>query len=118
MTLCLEAQTSSRRPIEDLQAWILEHLGDNLNVEALAIRCGMSPRHFARVFTSEKEITPARFVEQARVEAARTLLGEGRRGLKEVASHCGFGSVDVMRRAFARVLGVTAREYANRFRSC
>ena len=61
----LEVQTSSRRPIEDLQAWILEHLGDNLNVETLAVRCGMSPRHFARVFTSEKEITPARFLEQA-----------------------------------------------------
>jgi transcriptional regulator GlxA family with amidase domain len=114
----LAAQISSRRPIENLQAWILEHLGDDLSVEMLAARCGMSPRHFARVFASEKEITPARFVEQARVEAARTLLGEGLYGLKEVASHCGFGSADVMRRAFARVLGVTAREYASRFRGC
>jgi transcriptional regulator GlxA family with amidase domain len=112
----LAAQASSRRPIENLQAWILEHLRDNLNVETLAARCGMSPRHFARVFTSEKEITPARFVEQARVEAARILLSEDQHGLKEVASHCGFGSADVIRRAFARVLGVTAREYANRFR--
>jgi transcriptional regulator GlxA family with amidase domain len=111
----LEAQTSSRRPIEDLQAWILDHLRDKLDVETLAARCSMSPRHFARVFAKEKEITPARFVEQARVEVARTLLGEGRRGLKEVASQCGFASAVLMRRAFARVLGVTAREYADRF---
>ena len=59
---------------------------------------------------------PENGAEEARVEAARTLLGEGQRGLKEVASHCGFGSADVMRRAFARILGVTAREYADHFR--
>ncbi len=111
----LQAQTSSRRPIEDLHAWILGHLRDRLDVEHLAARCGMSPRHFARVFSNEKQITPARFVEQARVEAARALLSDSGHGLKEVASHCGFGSAAVMRRAFIRVVGVTARDYADRF---
>jgi transcriptional regulator GlxA family with amidase domain len=112
----LAAQVSSRRPIEDLQAWIFENLTADLNVEALAERCGMSPRHFARVFTSEKKVTPARFVEQTRVDAARVLLEGSKDGLKETATRCGFGSADSMRRAFVRVLGVTAGEYSERFR--
>lgn len=112
----LAAQASSRQPIEDLQAWIVEHLDSDLSVEALAARCRMSPRHFARVFAAEKRVTPARFVEQTRVEAARRILENSKCGLKEAAVRCGFGSADSMRRSFIRVLGVTAGTYAERFR--
>jgi transcriptional regulator GlxA family with amidase domain len=62
----------------------------------------MSPRHFARVFTAEKGITPARFVEQVRVEAAKLLLDSSDYGLKEAAERSGFGSADSMRRSFRR----------------
>jgi transcriptional regulator GlxA family with amidase domain len=110
----LAAQVSSRRPLEDLKAWILEHLSDELNVDMLARQCGMSPRHFARVFVMEKGITPARFVEQTRVEAARILLEGSKFGIKEVSVRSGFGSADSMRRSFVRVLGVTPGEYAER----
>jgi len=112
----LSAQASESRPIEDLVIWILEHLDADLSVEALAERCGMSPRTFARVFAREKGVTPARFVARARVEAARSLIEESARGVKETAAQCGFGSADSMRRLFLRVLGITASEYADRFR--
>lgn len=112
----LSAQASSRRPIEELQGWILDHLKDDLNVEILAGRCGMSPRHFARVFAQDKGTTPARFVEQVRVEAARLLLEESRYRVKEIALRTGFGSADSMRRSFLRVLSVTPAAYQERFR--
>ena len=98
----LAAQSSARRPIEDLHGWILDHLTGDLSVEALAHQCGMSPRHFARVFTAEKGVTPARFVEQARVDAARMLIEGSGYGMKEAAARAGFGSADSMRRAFSR----------------
>ena len=113
----LAAQASSRRPIEELQGWILDHLKSDLSVETLAERCGMSPRHFARVFAAEKGSTPARFVEQVRVEAARLLLEESQYAIKEVAARAGFGSGDSMRRSFLRVLSVTPADYVERFRS-
>jgi transcriptional regulator GlxA family with amidase domain len=46
-----------------------------------------------------------------RVEAARRHLERTEKGLKQVASAAGFGSVDVMRRAFVRLLGTTPRRY-------
>ncbi|HLJ48916.1 MAG TPA: DJ-1/PfpI family protein [Bryobacteraceae bacterium] len=112
----LAAQASSRRPIEDLQAWVLGHLNEDLSVDVLASRCGMSPRQFARVFAAEKGVTPARFVEQTRVHAARVILEETTNGVKEVALQTGFGSADSMRRSFVRILGVSPGEYAERFR--
>jgi transcriptional regulator GlxA family with amidase domain len=63
------------------------------------------------VFTREVGSTPAQYVLQMRVEAARRQLELTGQGLKQVASAAGFGSVDVMRRAFVRLLGITPRRY-------
>ena len=58
-TACLVAEASSQPDIRVLQAWIMEHPGDDLSVEALADRMAMSPRNFARLFHSETGETPA-----------------------------------------------------------
>jgi len=113
----LAAQTSDHRPIQELQAWIVEHLTEHLSVTALAARCRMSPRHFARLFAAELGVTPARFVEQTRVEVARVLLQSTDSPLKEVACRSGFGSPDSMRRSFLRSLGVAPRNYSAHFHS-
>ena len=62
----------------------------------------MSPRHFARVFRAATGATPARYVEQARVEAARRRLEESDDGVDAIAAGCGFGTAETMRRAFLR----------------
>jgi transcriptional regulator GlxA family with amidase domain len=99
--------TSIREP----QIWIAEHLESRLSVEDLADRISMSVRNFERVFTREVGTTPSQYVLQMRVEAARRQLERADIGLKHVASTVGFGSVDVMRRAFVRLLGITPRRY-------
>jgi transcriptional regulator GlxA family with amidase domain len=77
----------------------------------------MSPRHFARVFAAELSMTPARFVEVQRVEAARRRLEESSDGVDRVAETCGFGGAEVMRRAFLRTVRVSPSDYRSRFRS-
>jgi transcriptional regulator GlxA family with amidase domain len=94
-----------------LQIWIAEHLQTRLSVADLAGRMSMSVRTFERVFTREVGTTPSQYVLQMRVEAARRLLERTESGLKGVASTAGFGSVDVMRRAFVRLLAITPRRY-------
>lgn len=64
--------TEAHRPeAKDLQAWIVMNLCEDLRVEALAARMCMSPRNFARFFLAETGVTPAKFVEMARIDAAR-----------------------------------------------
>lgn len=113
----LSHQAVTSRPLRELQVWMLEHLRENLSVEALAERVGMSARHFARVCVRETGMTPAQFAERMRVEAAQQMIDSSTLGLKQIADTCGFASADAMRRTFLRVLGVTAGEYASRFRS-
>lgn len=113
----LATQAAAREPIRDLQWWILDHLDEDLSVEALAARAGMSPRNFARVFAREVRATPARYVERARVDAARRRLEESSAGIDEIAEACGFGSAETMRRAFLRSLRVPPGDYRSRFRT-
>lgn len=111
----LATQLAERAPLRDLQAWIMEHPGDDLSIDALARRVAMSPRNFFRVFVREVGMTPGRFVERVRVEAARRLLEETSRGIPDVADACGFGGPETMRLAFRRTLGVNPRGYRSRF---
>src|SRR5262245_30005521 len=111
LSVSLASQASEMATIRELQIWIAEHLGSRLSVEDLAERMAMSVRNFERVFTREVGQTPSQYVLQVRVESARQKLERTEGGLKQVAAAAGFGSVDVMRRAFVRLLGITPRRY-------
>lgn len=113
----LAGQIAGREPLRDLQVWIAEHPEADLSVGALAARVGMSPRNFARVFAREVGTTPARFVEEVRVEAARRRLEELDEGVEALAAAVGFGTAETLRRAFLRVLGVGPAAYRSRFQS-
>ncbi len=112
----LSSAIAAHDPLRDLQGWIAENLGEDLAVEALAARAHMSPRNFARAFKREVGLTPAAYVERARVERAQQLLQRRGAELTAVARECGFGSEDRMRRAFQRRLGVGPAAYRDRFR--
>ena len=103
----LAFQGASRIPLRELPVYVLEHLQDPLTVENLAARVAMSVRNFSRVFAEEFDTTPAAFVERLRVETAKRLIEESARSFEEIASQCGLGSVDSLRRIFEREFGLT-----------
>ena len=109
-------QTDSDR-FRDLQVWMQTHLHQDLSVESLAEKMSMSPRNFARAFARAAGETPGRYVQRARLEAARRDLEESRRGVDQVALRCGFGSAETMRRTFVRHLKISPSDYRQRFRS-
>lgn len=111
----LSVQTADRDALREVQHHIAEHLDADLSVESLAARASMSPRHFARCFREETGSTPARFVEAARLEAARRRLEESGDSIDVIAHSCGFGTSETMRRAFVRTLHVAPTEYRRRF---
>jgi len=98
-----------------VRRYIVENLSGDLSVEALAQRACMSARHFARTFTAETGVTPARYVESVRIEAARRALEDTLEPIAGVARVCGFGTAETMRRSFLRALGVGPAEYRRRF---
>ncbi|MEV7612559.1 GlxA family transcriptional regulator [Streptomyces sp. NPDC089799] len=113
----LSRPAAGRRDIDALRLWIADHLDDDLSAAALASRMCLSERHFARVFTQETGISPAAYVEAARVEAARRLLETTDLPLDQVAATSGLGSAETLHRAFRRRLATTPAAYRRRFRT-
>jgi transcriptional regulator GlxA family with amidase domain len=111
----LEPEAFARGRLAPLLRWIPEHVGDDLDVPALARRANMSERSFARVFARETGETPARYVERARLDAARRLLTGTDLPQTVVAERSGFGSEERMRRAFHRQLNVSPAAFRARF---
>lgn len=113
----LTNEASHRSDVRDLQAWIMTHCGEDLRVELLAKHMAMSPRNFARLFLAETGMTPAKFVEMTRIDAARHLLQTSELSIESIAEKTGFNDSERMRRAFIRQLGVNPNNYRQRFSS-
>jgi len=113
----VKLEAKNRPDINELQAWILGHPGEDLSVSALADRMGMSPRNFARLFRCETGETPAHFTERARADAARFKLEQTVLPVESIAEECGFGNAERMRRTFQRLFDVSPHHYRARFRS-
>jgi transcriptional regulator GlxA family with amidase domain len=112
----LSAQLADRQPLRDVQQWIADHPAADLSVDVLAERASLSPRQFARAFAAETGLPPGRYVDRARLEAARRHLEDTGEGVEEAARACGYGTPEAMRRAFVKALGVSPAEYRRRFR--
>jgi transcriptional regulator GlxA family with amidase domain len=106
---------TGRSALQEVQRFVAANPKSDHSVSRLAARSGLSPRHFARLFRSEVGVTPAAWVEAARVSVARRILEGGRDAPKQVAVQSGFANADTLRRAFVRHVGVTPAEYRRRY---
>ncbi len=111
----LEAQEPERDVLREVQRQVVEEVAGDHTVAAMAGRAHMSARHFARAFRTETGVTPARYVELVRLEAARRRLEDSAEPVGSIATACGFGTAETMRRSFMRSLQVGPAEYRRRF---
>lgn len=112
----LVAQKAEDPVINATLDYVLNNLTEPLTVTALAARAVMSERTFARKFKQETSVTPAHYVEAARVQAARVELEQSDTGIEQIAIKTGFQNAERMRRAFQRHVGVSATDYRERFK--
>jgi transcriptional regulator GlxA family with amidase domain len=106
----LDAKTDR---VQDALAFARKNLREPLTVEQLAQAARLSPRQFTRVFRQETGQSPARAVENLRLEAARYMLEQGRLPVEEIARETGFGDRERMRRSFLRTYGQTPQAIRN-----
>ncbi|AVT36236.1 GlxA family transcriptional regulator [Plantactinospora sp. BB1] len=104
-------------PLRELQTFIDANPAEDLSVPALARRAGMSERHFSRLFTEQTGVSPGRYVERSRADAARRLLERTGHPLDRVARESGLGAAETLYRVFRRHWRVAPGDYRRRFRT-
>ncbi|WP_152365885.1 GlxA family transcriptional regulator [Microlunatus speluncae] len=106
----ISLHTGAPAPADPIVAKIVEHitrrLSGDLATPTLASKAGISARHLSRLFQRDLGQTPARFVRQARAEAAAQLMSTTSLPLSRVAKRCGFATTETFRVAFLATYGV------------
>jgi AraC family transcriptional regulator len=83
-----------------------------ISLRELAGAAGLSRFHFGRVFKRHLGVSPARYVEQARIEQAKRLIVEARMSLASVAQAVGFADQSHFSRRFRVHAGRTPAQFA------
>jgi len=106
---------STEGPLAPLLGWIIENPTADLRAERLAEWANMSLRNFYRAFEDATGMSPAEWVEMARIEIAKRKLIQSWEKVEQVAYGAGFRNYEQMRKAFARRLGISPSNYRARF---
>ena len=114
-TLLAQQEGIDNPRLRDLPVWVRAHLTRKLDVEVLARVAAMSPRTFARQFKTQFHVTPARWVQSLRVEAAMQHLENRSISLNKIALVTGFRDEQALRRAFVQQTATTPKQYRERF---
>ena len=102
----LNAQITAGSQFAELITWLQNRLSERISVASLAVRCGLSERTFYRKFVAATGQTPAQFIQNARLEMARTLLATNL-SLKAIAAKSGMTSIAGLSTAFERKFGLS-----------
>jgi transcriptional regulator GlxA family with amidase domain len=94
--------------------YIHDNLHRALPVAEVAAQMHVSPRHLARLMTHYTGVSPADYIERARLDRARHLLRTSTLSLKEVAREAGYGDVHHFTRVFSRRCQMPPGEYRKR----
>jgi len=96
---------------EEIITYINEHFKEDITVEELAARAGLSQYHFIRTFKKETGFTPHEYIVNTRIATAKYLLKNTRLSVKDICFSTGFSCESVFCGAFKRHQGMTPAQY-------
>jgi transcriptional regulator GlxA family with amidase domain len=101
--------------VQRAQKWLYEHFREEVDLDRLAAKVGMSPRNFARRFKAATSEAPLNYLHRLRIDAARRLLENQHKSVQEIGLSVGYEDVAFFRRLFQRHTGASPRDYRARF---
>lgn len=108
-------ETSHRSVLKAVREYIGAHYREALRIEDLAAEVGLSDSYLSHLFKETFNYTVNDYITRVRVENSVRLMEKRELTLREIAAHCGFKSPGYFSKVFKKYLGVTPREYRNRF---
>lgn len=101
--------------LNDLNTWVLSHLKEEITVKTLAEKLSITPQHLNRIFINGFGLSPAKWLQQIRLQHAMKLLREHPLLVKQVAAECGFKNEQALRQLFVKNLDITPVEYKKNY---
>lgn len=103
--------SSSDAVIKQVQAYIIEHIGEEISRDDLADHIGFSPQYLSTTFKRETGLTLSDYIREERVAFAKRLLGQTNLPISVIAQNVGYESFSYFSSIFRQSAGCTPREY-------
>jgi AraC-like DNA-binding protein len=104
--------------ISKIYSYIMQHYNRDLTLEEVAAAAYMTPQAFCRYFKKHTRLTFVSFLNEVRInEACKKLIEGSYDSVSSIAYDCGFNSITNFNRVFKSTLGISPREYLNKFMS-
>ena len=92
---------------------ISENYNQQITLEDMAEKAGMSPKYFCRVFKETTHRTPIEYLNAYRVDQACSLLRSSDESLINISLNCGFNDFSYFIKIFKKYKGMTPHKYRN-----
>jgi len=99
----------SGRRLKDVLGYIEDNLSQDLSLSDIAAVARISVSHFKSLFRESVGIPAHQYLIRRRVERARSLLGEGKMSISQIAFETGFAHQSHLARHMRRLLGVSPK---------
>lgn len=103
-----------REEIEKACAYMKQHFAERIYLDQICRHTGLSKSTLLRAFTKSKGITPYRYLETIRIDAAKKLLGQGVAPV-EAAIQTGFADQSHFTNYFSSFIGLAPGAYQEIF---
>jgi len=97
--------------VEHAEAYLCQHLRENITLDDLALEVGLSVSRLSFLFKQHTGVTPQRYYEVHRLERARQLLESTSLPIKSIAAEIGFNNPFYFTLRFKKHSGNSPREY-------
>ncbi|MCB8882680.1 helix-turn-helix transcriptional regulator [Acidisoma cellulosilytica] len=116
VTLRRKAQPIALLPwqMRKVRDFVEDNLHAALPVDSMADAVRLSRGHFSRAFTASFGCPPHAYLQQRRLERAKTLIRTTEESLAIIATACGFSDQSHLSRLFRRCLGETPSDWRRR----
>lgn len=96
---------------EEIEAYLSAHFLEDISMQDVARVMNYSDAYFCKLFKRCFKINFSSYLNEYRINRAKTLLVTTRASIKEISTGCGYTDSNYFTRVFRRITGVTPSEY-------
>lgn len=97
--------------IQKIKQYIAEHSHEDISLDALANKVGLSPIYISKMFKEKLGVNYIDFLTECRIEKAKTLLADSEKSLKEITFEIGYHEPNYFSKVFKKMCGISPTEY-------
>ncbi|MCO5241091.1 MAG: AraC family transcriptional regulator [Chitinophagaceae bacterium] len=108
--------TSDTERINVVMNYIMQHYADDIKVEEIASLSNLTVSSFCRYFKSRTQKTFSEFLNEVRILNACKLLVKKEMTITQICYETGYNNISHFNRQFKLITGLTAKEYAKKYK--